>query len=96
MSTKIGRQQKQNLEDNTGGGRTNTSASRYNHNPKEEEARTPYRCLPTYLSKQIYVIERNGTTPLAELTAASAVPANKKGTAEHNAPHGHGLRFNLS
>ena len=31
MSTKIGSQQKQSAEDNTGGGRTNTSASRYNH-----------------------------------------------------------------
>ena len=31
MSTKFGSQQKQSPEDNTGGGRTNTSASRYNH-----------------------------------------------------------------
>jgi len=30
MTTKIGSQQKQSPEDNTGGGRTNTSASRYN------------------------------------------------------------------
>jgi len=31
MSTKIGSQQKQSPEDNTGGRRINTSASRYNH-----------------------------------------------------------------
>ena len=31
MTTKIGSQYKQSPEDNTGGGRTNTSASRYNH-----------------------------------------------------------------
>jgi len=31
MSTKFGSQHKQSPEDNTGGGRTNTSASRYNH-----------------------------------------------------------------
>jgi len=31
MSTKIGSQQKLSPEDNTGGGRTNTSASRCNH-----------------------------------------------------------------
>jgi len=33
MTTKIGSQQKQSPEDNTGGGRTNTSASRGNQNP---------------------------------------------------------------
>jgi len=32
MPTKFGSQQKQSPEDNTGGGRTDTSASRYNHN----------------------------------------------------------------
>jgi len=65
MSTKIGSQQKQSLEDNTGGRRTNTPASRYNQHPQVEAI-----CARLAPKRQMVLATATATKELRALSEA--------------------------